>query len=59
MTPASLLYRPLAADAFEALVENAIIHTQDLYDLDGETFLKVRGGTVETFDDMYAIGGLS
>lgn len=59
MTPANLRCRPLAADAFEALVENAIINTQDLYDLDGETFLKVRGGTVETFDDSYAIGGLS
>jgi len=58
MTPANLLCRPLAADAFEALVEDTIIHTQDLYDLDGETFLKVRGGTVETFDDMYPIGGL-
>ncbi len=58
MTPASLSYRPLAADAFEALVEDRIICSQDLYDLDGETFLKVRGGTVETFDDMYPIGGL-
>lgn len=59
MTPATLRCRPLAADAFEALVENAIINTQDLYDLDGETFLKVRNGTVETFDEMYPIGGLS
>lgn len=58
MTPANLLCRPLAADAFEALVEDTIIHTQDLYDLDGETFLKVRNGTVETFDEIYPIGGL-
>jgi hypothetical protein len=59
MTPAHLSCRPLAADAFEALVENTIICAQDLYDLDGETFLKVRSGTVETFDESYAIGGLS
>ncbi len=59
MTSTRLLSRPLAADAFEALVENSIIHTQDLYDLDGETFLKVRSGTVETLDEAYAIGGLS
>ncbi|MEZ5898499.1 MAG: hypothetical protein R3D51_03300 [Hyphomicrobiaceae bacterium] len=59
MTPARLPCRPLAADAFEALVENAIICAQDLYDLDGETFLKIRDRQVETFDDSYAIGGLS
>ena len=59
MTPTRFSHQALAADAFEALIENTIIHTQDLYDLDGETFLKVRDRRVETFDDMYAIGGLS
>ncbi|MGD9668827.1 MAG: hypothetical protein AB7U75_07170 [Hyphomicrobiaceae bacterium] len=59
MTPTRFSHQALAADAFEALIENTIIHTQDLYDLDGETFLKVRSGTVETFDESYAIGGLS
>lgn len=41
--------RPLAADAFEALVENAIIRSEDLYNLDGETAFRRRGGIVETF----------
>ena len=45
----SPFFRPLAADAFEALVENAIIRSEDLYDLDGETAFRRRGGTIETF----------
>lgn len=39
----------LAADTFEALIENTIMRPQDLYDLDGETFLRNRIGCVETF----------
>ena len=38
----------LAADAYEARVENAITRPDDLYELDGETFLRNRGGRIET-----------
>lgn len=48
----------IAADAFEAMIESAIISTQDLWDLDGETFLRARGGTIETCDaDYLDMGG--
>jgi predicted deacetylase len=40
----------LAADAFEAMVENAIVRVEDLYDLDGETMFRNRGGCIETCD---------
>jgi hypothetical protein len=38
----------LAANAFEASIENQILRADDLYDLDGETFLRGRDGRVET-----------
>lgn len=38
----------LAANAFEASVENAILRADDLYDLDGETAFRRRDGRVET-----------
>lgn len=38
----------LAADMLEARLENAILRSEDLYDLDGETFLRSRDGRVET-----------
>ena len=47
MTPSRL--RPIAASAFEALVEDTIIRCEDLYDLDGETQFRCRNGRIETF----------
>lgn len=47
MTP-FLSNRLIAADAYEALIENAIVQASDLYDLDGETLFRNRGGRVET-----------
>lgn len=41
---------PIAADAFEAAIESAIVRAHDLFDLDGETFVRYRNGHVETFD---------
>lgn len=38
----------LAACAFEAAIENAIVRPDDLYELDGETFLRNCGGRIET-----------
>lgn len=38
----------LAADPLEARLENGIFRGDDLYDLDGETFLRSRDGRVET-----------
>ena len=38
----------LAADAFEASIENAIVRAEDLYELDGETLFRNRGGCIET-----------
>ncbi|MFN3624927.1 MAG: hypothetical protein ACK4TP_12795 [Hyphomicrobium sp.] len=38
----------LAANAFEAAIENAILRADDLYDLDGETAFRRRDGRVET-----------
>lgn len=40
--------RPLAADSYEALIENAITRSDDLYELDGEIISRRRGGIVET-----------
>lgn len=48
MTPFFL--PPLAADAFETLIENRITRCEDLYDLDGETCFRRRNGVIETFD---------
>lgn len=50
MNPRFFPDRLLAADDFEALIENSILRTDDLYDLDGETFLRRRGGSFETCD---------
>jgi hypothetical protein len=55
MTPGFL--RPLAADVFETLVENAVCRCEDLYDLDGETMFRSRGGRIETFDAEYLEAG--
>jgi hypothetical protein len=46
--------RLLAADAFEAMVEAAIVRAEDLYDLDGDTLLRSRDGRIETFDSELA-----
>jgi hypothetical protein len=48
MSPFTTLPRRLAADPYEARIENAIMGTHDLYDLDGETLLRNRDGRVET-----------
>lgn len=48
MSPFSTLPRRIAADAFEARMEDTILRGKDLYDLDGETFLRSRDGRVET-----------
>lgn len=48
MSPFSTLPRRIAADEFEARIENAIFRADDLYDLDGETVLRCRDGRVET-----------
>lgn len=39
---------PLSLEAFEALVLDRISNTNDLYDLDGETFLRMYDGRVVT-----------
>lgn len=41
--------RQIAADEYEARIENAIVRPDDLYDLDGETFFRNRNGCIETF----------
>jgi hypothetical protein len=48
MSSFSTLFSRLAADAFEARIEDTILRGEDLYDLDGETFLRCRDGRVET-----------
>ena len=40
----------IARDSFEARIENAITRPDDLYDLDGETFVRFRDGRIETCD---------
>ena len=46
----SFFTRPgrLAADLYEARIEDAILRPEDLYDLDGETVLRCRDGRIET-----------
>ena len=46
----SFFTRPgrLAADFYEARIEDAILRADDLYDLDGETLLRNRDGRIET-----------
>lgn len=48
MSPFSTLPRRIAADAYEARIEDAIMRPGDLYDLDGETLLRCRDGRIET-----------
>ena len=48
MSSISPLPRRIAADAFEARMEDAILRAEDLYDLDGETAFRSRDGRVET-----------
>ena len=48
MTPA--LFNPNAEDAFDLFVGTAVYRAEDLYDLDGETAFRRRGGCVETCD---------
>lgn len=56
MTP-SIFSRRIAGDAYEHMIENRIIAPNDLYDLDGETFLRTRDGRVETGDFNLLEGG--
>lgn len=48
MSSFSAAARRIAADAYEARVEDAILKAGDLYDLDGETFFRCRDGRIET-----------
>lgn len=48
MSSISTLPRRIAADAYEARIENTILRAEDLYDLDGETAFRSRDGRVET-----------
>ncbi len=58
MTPA--LFNPNAADAFDLFIGTAINRAEDLYDLDGETAFRRRGGCIETFDsELEYTGGQS
>jgi len=57
MTPA--LFNPNAEDAFDLFIGTAIYHADDLYDLDGETAFRRRGGCIETFDAELGMGGQS
>lgn len=38
-----------AEESFETRIERTVLRAEDLYDLDGETFLRCRDGRVETF----------
>jgi hypothetical protein len=38
----------LAANTYEASIEDAILRADDLYDLDGETAFRRRDGRIET-----------
>jgi hypothetical protein len=38
-----------ADEPFDIRIERAVRRAEDLYDLDGETFLRCRDGRVETF----------
>jgi hypothetical protein len=48
MTP-SFSNSPIAHDAYEARIEHEITKASDLYELDGETFMRNVGGCIETF----------
>ena len=48
MNPFTTMPRRLAADPYEARIENMILRANDLYDLDGETAFRCRDGRVET-----------
>lgn len=47
MTP-NFPERMIAADDYEAHIERQISRAEELYDLDGETFFRNRGGRIET-----------
>lgn len=47
--------RRFAADAFESMIEDAIVRPEDLYELDGDTLLRRRNGCIETFDAGLAV----
>lgn len=47
---ATIFNRRIAGDAYEHMIENRIVVPADLYDLDGETFLRSRDGRIETGD---------
>jgi hypothetical protein len=49
MTP-TFPNRRVAADEYEARIEHQISRAEDLYDLDGETFLRNVNGVIETGD---------
>lgn len=51
------LFNPNVADAFDLFVGTAIHHADDLYDLDGETAFRRRGGCIETFDTELGFTG--
>jgi len=46
----SFFTRPgrIAADLYEARIEETILSAEDLYGLDGETFFRRRDGRIET-----------
>lgn len=46
MTPN--FFPPIADEAFEVRMENAVFRAEQLYDLDGETFFRSRDGRIET-----------
>ena len=53
----TIFKRPVAGDAFEAMIESAITRADDLYDLDGETLFRRRNGCIETCDAEAAWSG--
>jgi hypothetical protein len=40
----------LATSAYEAMIENAIVRPDDLYEIDRDTLLRCRDGRIETSD---------
>ncbi|MGD9785932.1 MAG: hypothetical protein AB7E80_14425 [Hyphomicrobiaceae bacterium] len=48
MSPFSTMPRRIAADAFEARIERAIVRGEDLYELDCETIFRSCDGCIET-----------
>ena len=48
-----------AEDALDLFIGTAIGRAEDLYQLDGETAFRRRGGCIETFDIELGTGGQS